>query len=165
MESYFTTFKAKAVGGCFDGKWVSGHLVTVLVDGKKEYFIKPEGQALYDTIRPTEICFTEGKDVVVDIRFTEGKDIFRVDESTLCRSTGIELNGYPLWENDIIETDIHWRGFIKWHKNGYFYIRETPIDNPDLAGDCDCVALGKMLDVAKFTRIGNRFDNPELLRR
>ena len=90
-------------------------------------------------------------------------NMVEVDPSTICQCTGLkDKNGKLIWENDIMVAHLDdyypedkTYAKILWRKNG-FYIIEN--------GSEDISPIDKF-DQEHFEVCGNKFDNPELLRK
>lgn len=140
-------FKAKRVD---NGEWIEGSLITGMFFrlGKDiPYILCPE-KAEFD-------CFED---------IDEGNGIYEVDVTTLCKFTGrYDKNGNKIWEHDIV-------GFldISSYDNGYsehYCIGQVVWDDETLTFEVterlSCESY-EALD-GDCERIGNVFDNPELL--
>ena len=130
-------FKAKRVD---NGEWVQGNLIQSCdaTDGWETIIIP---------IKNSNMFTKHIKRGYGNLGF---ENWYRVDPSTICQCTGLkDKNGNPIWENDIVNaTDVH----------------------------CVCVD-GIVVKVADYNLmlnlyysdelelVGNKFDNPELLRK
>lgn len=92
----------------------------------------------------------------------EHHKISAIKTSTIGQLTGFhDRNGKEIYEGDIIRSTRNgFGGVVKWHKRGYFYIREDIFeDDPDNNGDY--AKLGYMLENHPyFEVVGNISDNP-----
>ena len=88
---------------------------------------------------------------------TNHKGCLDIDPDTVGEFTGLrDKNGIEIYENDLIECNKKIYEVI-WDK-GMFVLKNTL---SSVVGD---TSLGLMLDVFDMGIIGNRYDNPELLR-
>ena len=93
-----------------------------------------------------------------------------VDESTIGQFTGFnDAKGQPIYEGDILKTafsDKPW-GIVRWNGAGYFFVAGDLSFN--IYGFNSCVPIGVILAYTVggkpiiVEKIGNIYDNPELL--
>lgn len=99
---------------------------------------------------------TDGISYIYKLQGNEdAQRIYRIDESTLCRCTGLkDKNGKLIWENDIVYVrcnTLSGKGVVKF-ENGCFVLKDRKRNRTySLFGEW------------KFRVDGNIFDNPELL--
>ena len=142
-------FKAKRID---NGEWIIGNLV--LSDD-----VEDDYKAI---IIPTnDACmFTKGG-AKGDLGFEHWH---RVDETTICQYTGLtDKNGNKIWENDIVkgshwaepETLHHFK--VDWSReSGLIVFEDSPTTNI-------AMSIHDFYNFEEAERIGNIFDNPELL--
>lgn len=133
-----------------DGRWVYGSLISGITDKSVEVSF----------IAPGLPCVAEAYDIW-------GAKMYRVDPKSVGQFTGLhDKHGHEIYEDDIIRSTRNgFGGVVKWHKRGYFYIREDIFeDDPDYNGDY--ANLGYMLENHPyFEVVGNISDNaPERLK-
>lgn len=143
-------FRAKRID---NGEWVEGNVIHSY-DADKEY--------------KTIIIPVKCSDMYTD---TDDKDIgfetwYKVNPETLCQYTGLkDKNGNRIWENDIVrcnrrENEAKYK--VVWDKT-YADFRIEKLNGLGIMPICieevDTPVFGRHYD-----RIGNIFDNPELLK-
>ena len=139
-------YKAKRID---TGEWVDGNLIVNELDAR-EYFI---GYIF---------GMADGK--------PHDLDVCRVEPSTICQCTGLkDKDGRLIWENDIVElciNDYSWGAIICFGNPNAEYTwgwALKPIGR--CKANTDILLWIGMEDVGAFCEIvGNRFDNPELLK-
>lgn len=130
-------FKAKRID---NGEWVEGWILKDEVTG--QYFIHASGNSVNESDKVNE----EGC-----LRFVA----FEVDKNTLCQYTGLtDNNGNKIWENDVV---IGREGYCG---NPKIPTREIKFSVKYSGG---CYRHLYISDFYEFERIGNIFDNSELL--
>lgn len=99
-------------------------------------------------------------DRYIIITHNEGVIKYEVNPDSVGQYTGQkDANGKEIYEADIIRHKVsNFFGIVAWHKHSYFCIVDDPEQSTDKRN------LGYMLDAYDFIVIGNRFDNPELLK-
>ena len=135
---------AKFRGKRANGEWVFGNLLTGVTDnGVRVSFIAPK------------LPF------VAEAYDLWGATMYRVEPNSVGQFTGlVNKAGREIYEGDILKmANCDFRGEVRWHKNGYFYINEY---YPNVIDD-DYSPLGNMLRY-DMDVIGNVFDNPELMK-
>lgn len=122
-----------------------------------------EGQYAYTTNPLTE----DGKPIKHLI--CNGTNIFNdlIDPDTLCQYTGLtDKKGKKIWENDIVECNKRKEecGLYKvvWRKE-YADFGVVPISNTCIGRYPIGFSCGKTLHGRDYKKVGNIFDNPELL--
>ena len=137
-------YKAKRAD---NGEWVEGNLITDEHDEKK--------------------CFIGYVFGTNDDGAPHDYDVVEVDQSTICRCTGLkDKNGKLIWENDIVDGHIK-RGaaflncLVLWNESkARFDVRAKgcnfPMTLDEVTGD---ISVGGL----DYEVVGNKFDNPELL--
>lgn len=88
----------------------------------------------------------------------EDFDLVEVDPKTLCRYTGLnDKNDQRIWENDIFKFDAY----------GNHYVGFVVIEKGNTGIKCKniCPFLDNVIEKRNADRIGNIFDNKELLGR
>lgn len=107
------------------------------------------GEWLYGSL----IHLNDGKNDVYLIQDEDGSSE-DVEEDTIGQFTGLsDCVGNEIYEGDIIKHETaDFFGEILWHKNGYFYIKDS-------SSEGDHTPLGKMLESEDFRVIGNIHDN------
>lgn len=90
-----------------------------------------------------------------------------IDSDTLCQYTGLtDKNGRKIWENDIAECNKRKEecGLYKviWRKE-YADFGVVPISNTCIGRYPIGFSYGKTLHGRDYKKVGNIFDNPELL--
>ena len=96
-----------------------------------------------------------------------GIDFCEIDIDTLCQYTGLtDKNGKKIWENDIVECNKRKEecGLYKvvWRKE-YADFGVVPIINTCIGRYPIGFSCGKTLHGRDYKKVGNIFDNPELL--
>ena len=134
-------FKAKRKD---NGEWVEGCYVYC----RKHHYILP--------VLNKAIGFDEREDEWIEI-----------DPDTLCQCTGLtDKNGKKIWENDIAECNKRKEecGLYKviWRKE-YADFGVVPISNTCIGRYPIGFSYGKTLHGRDYKKVGNIFDNPELL--
>lgn len=130
----------------------------------------------YYTYYPDGMDNTEDtKHVIRDTSINPNK-LYFVDESTICRCTGLrDKNDKLIWENDIVSFEDTGEEEYEY-KEGFDFINRAKVEFAegrwsltDFASDNSGV-MAEMYDHAEFMKlwkeceaIGNIFDNPELL--
>ena len=130
---------------CSDDKWVYGQYVEAnrgwRINGK---FRQPHKSWI--------VCsaFSNGGFFNVTERYS-------VKDDTVCQFTGLhDVDGKEIYEGDFLKSESGFKGFVKWNKNGYFFIKDSENEN--------CAALGEMLSFTSLHVYGNIYDNPELIK-
>ena len=142
-------FKAKRLD---NGEWVIGCLLKDGLTG--QHFIHAEGNSVNESDKVNEEGF---------LQFVA----FEVDESTICRYTGLtDKNGNKIWENDVVtfpdcemSTESGYgdvfvnAGKVAYDTESmsYFFTNRVTVD------------MGDIIIKEEVEVIGNIFDNPELL--
>lgn len=144
-------FKAKRKD---NGEWVEGYLFDNGMTKLKRYFI---GGII---IEPYEGTACDEWNIV-------GIDFCEIDIDTLCQYTGLtDKNGKKIWENDIVECNKRKEecGLYKvvWRKE-YADFGVVPISNTCIGRYPIGFSCGKTLHGRDHKKVGNIFDNPELL--
>lgn len=148
-------FKAKRLD---NGEWVEGNLIHCEdVDENCKAIIIPKTDAeMYEGI---EGVYED------DLGFEKW---YKVDPTTLCQYTGLtDKNGRKIWENDIITITLECDDYLNLSETGvveYSYGQyELKVKTPD--GQNAYSNLINKLSEAPFEieKLGNIFDNPELL--
>ena len=142
-----------------NGQWVYGSLVRMLVDGR-----------IATCICPIEEVGVGNKDVPsMGILYTLNKDIFMVDPATVGQYTGLtDKNGKKVFEGDIVSYVIV-TGGIEELEIPANVRHEVTFDESHAAYKIGYhyACTGTMRDVVDAKNIiviGNRWDNPELLK-
>lgn len=95
---------------------------------------------------------------------TDRSEKHEVDSKTIGQFTGLyDNNGIEIYEGDIINTKGNFKGVVKWHRNGYFYLKTLLYDEDE---EPDVTPLGSLsaCKERRFEIIGNVFDNPDLIK-
>lgn len=85
---------------------------------------------------------------------------YPIDPETICQYTGItDKNGKRIWENDIL---------VEKHRGRIHYIFKVVWDAEEGSWMCESKFDSKygigIINSSKFEKIGNIFDNPEMLK-
>lgn len=134
-------FKAKRID---NGEWV---------EGQYAYITNP----LTEDGKPIKHLICNGTNIFNDL----------IDPDTLCQYTGLtDKNGKKIWENDIVECNKRKEecGLYKvvWRKE-YADFGVVPISNACVGRYPIGFSCGKTLHGRDYKKVGNIFDNPELL--
>ena len=123
------------------------------------YYVKTR---LGTDIKPSDVIFVPFK-----INRNEEWGWIKIDPETLCQYTGLtDKNGKKIWENDIAECNKRKEecGLYKviWRKE-YADFGVVPISNTCIGRYPIGFSCGKTLHGRDYKKVGNVFDNPELL--
>lgn len=134
-------FKAKRID---NGEWV---------EGQYAYITNP----LAEDGKPIKHLICNGTNIFNDL----------IDPDTLCQYTGLtDKKGKKIWENDIVECNKRKEecGLYKvvWRKE-YADFGVVPISNTCIGRYPIGFSCGKTLHGRDYKKVGNIFDNPELL--
>ena len=139
-------FKAKRKD---NGEWVYGSLI--IAEGSVVYIIRSKSKAF----------IPKGESIICSA------ECYEINPETLCQYTGLtDKNGRKIWENDIAECNKRKEecGLYKviWRKE-YADSGVVPISNTCIGRYPIGFSYGKTLHGRDYKKVGNIFDNPELL--
>lgn len=139
-------FKAKRKD---NGEWVYGSLI--IAEGSVVYIIRSKSKAF----------IPKGESIICSA------ECYEINPETLCQYTGLtDKNGRKIWENDIAECNKRKEecGLYKviWRKE-YADFGVVPISNTCIGRYPIGFSYGKTLHGRDYKKVGNIFDNPELL--
>lgn len=139
-------FKAKRKD---NGEWVYGSLI--IAEGSVVYIIRSKSKAF----------IPKGESIICSA------ECYEINPETLCQYTGLtDKNGRKIWENDIAECNKRKEecGLYKviWRKE-YADFGVVPISNTCIERYPIGFSYGKTLHGRDYKKVGNIFDNPELL--
>lgn len=131
------------------GEWVEGNLIKLKTDRVNinyMYYIIPE--------------ITNGSWCKQNFALKFISPCYEIDHSTICQYTGLtDKNGKKIWENDIVKTNHGYIGIIRF---GQYEITHYGFYIEWINGD-EALRTDLLYWLPKIKRIGNIFDNPELL--
>ena len=139
-------FKAKRKD---NGEWVYGSLI--IAEGSVVYIIRSKSKAF----------IPKGESIICSA------ECYEINPETLCQYTGLtDKNGRKIWENDIAECNKRKEecGLYKviWRKE-YADFGVVPISNTCIGRYPIGFSYEKTLHGRDYKKVGNIFDNPELL--
>lgn len=139
-------FKAKRKD---NGEWVYGSLI--IAEGSVVYIIRSKSKAF----------IPKGESIICSA------ECYEINPETLCQYTGLtDKNGRKIWENDIAECNKRKEecGLYKviWRKE-YADFGVVPISNTCIGRYPIGFSYGKTLHGRDYKKVGNIFDNLELL--
>lgn len=134
-----------------NGRWIEGYYI---------YHLKRIPCVMGDCVKPEDEQHLIACDGFSDWNMPRYIELYEVDPKTLCWYTGMtDLNGVLIWENDIVryaaidgqedEVDVT---TVKYN-NGF-----TP-----WTWEYECDGCDLRYELIKVEKLGNIFDNPELL--